>query len=249
MPAYGPTLVLFTLVGHLAGSPAVTPGPPPSRQAIPPSLSAIKAAPADMGPLRRTVVERDPDPEDEGSEMPPVIYYDQARTKDFGTFLAVTDLSLCQRPSEREICAAFRQMISGPLPATGDDVSNSRIGGVGYATIFIARVDGVQLAGVDRMVAFLGGDTQDGPVTRVVLYIYAQRGSNLLQLTTPAGDCHGAVPDRFRQAPAPGATPIPEAKVRAEEDAYYRRACRNEATLRQARAAGSRLVELFRLKP
>ena len=43
--------------------------------------------------------------------------------------------------------------------------------------------------------------------------------------------------------------PSPEAKVRAEEDAYYRRACVNEATLRQARAASSRLVELFRLKP
>jgi hypothetical protein len=247
MRTYGPTLVLVTFVG-LASSPAVTQGPPASRQAIPKALSAIKTAPAEMGHLER-IVDAERNLEDEGSERPPVIYYDQARPKDLGTFMAVTDLSLCQRPSEREICAAFRKMISGPLPAVGDDISNSRIGGVGYATIFLARVDGVQLAGVDRMVAFIGGDTQDGPVTQVVLYIYAQSGSNLLQLVTSAGHCHGRVPDRFLQEPAPGAKPTPEAKVRAEEDAYYRRACMNEATLRQARAAGSRLVELFRLKP
>lgn len=248
MPTYVPALVLFTFVGHLASTPAVTQGPPLSRQTVPKAPSAIKTAPADMGPLER-IVDIERNPEDEGSERPPAIYYEPARTKDHATFMVVTDLSLCQRPSEREMCAAFRKMISGALPAVGDDISNSRIGGVGYATIFLARVNGVQLAGVDRMVAFIGGDTQDGPVTQVVLYIYAQRGSNLLQLVTPAGDCHGRVPDRFWQAPASGAAPIPEAKVRAEEDAYYRRACMNEATLAQARAAGSRLVELFRLKP
>jgi len=162
--------------------------------------------------------------------MPSTIDYSQTGSHDYGTFMSVTDLSLCQRPSERAICKSFRKMISAAPPPLGADVSESRIGGSGYRTYYLARVDGVKLEGVDAATVFLGGDTQDAPPAgSLSLYVYARRGSNLIQMTTGVGRCT--------------APPGPN----EEDAAYYRRACTNPTVLARANAAGKRLVELFRL--
>src|SRR5579859_3565556 len=93
MPTCAPVFALSALVASMMAAPAATPGPTPAHQAIPSSLAAIKAEPANLAQLERTVdIERDPG--DEGSEMPPVIYYNPP--KEFGTFMAVTDVSLCK---------------------------------------------------------------------------------------------------------------------------------------------------------
>lgn len=84
---------------------------------------------------------------------------------------------------------------------------------------------------VDAAAAFLGGDNQDAPPAgQLSLYVYARRGSNLIQLTTGVGACTSP--------------PGPQEK----DDAYYRRACANGQVLARADAAGKRLVELFRLE-
>ncbi len=164
--------------------------------------------------------------------MPSTIDYSLKGSHDYGTFMSVTDLSLCRRPAQRATCESFGKMISAAPPPLGAEVTGSRIGGSGYATFYIARVDGVKLEGVDAATAFVGGDTQDPPAgSSLSLYIYARRGSNLIQLTTGIGRCTG--------------TPRPKEK----DAAYYRRACANRTVLAKATAEGKRLVELFRLAP
>jgi hypothetical protein len=164
--------------------------------------------------------------------------------------MAVTDLSLCRRPSERAICSAFRAVIAGPLPVLGEDLTDSRIGGVGYRTVFLARVEGVKFAGVDSVVAWLGADSQDPPASEVVLYVYAQRGSNLLQLSGPVGRCATPVPESFwKDSPQEADTAMAREKLRRRDDAYYRSACVTPEILRRADATGKRLADLFRLTP
>jgi hypothetical protein len=163
--------------------------------------------------------------------MPTTIDYFQTGSKDYGTFMSVTDLSLCLRPSQRATCESFRKMISDAPPPLGAEVTDTRIGGSGYATFYLTRIDGVQLAGVDAAMAFLGGDTQDPPAGSARLYIYARRGSNLIQMTTDVGRCTSP--------------PRPNEK----DVANYRRACANPTVLARASAAGKRLVELFRQAP
>jgi hypothetical protein len=220
-------LVLWSLAGGTAWAQENDPSPEP----IPAAFAAIKAAPADKRGLKEAaVVNNGKDEEEEGAEMPSSITYYQAGTKDYATTMTVTDLSLCKRPSEREICASFRAMISGPPPALGTDVTHSRIGGSGYHTMFLARVEGVKLDGVDAATTFLGGDTQDSPQCSLIVYVYARRGSNLVQLTAPVGRCNAPV------------------RPKEGDVAYYRRACLSRKTLEQASAVGKQLVELFRLE-
>ena len=139
-------------------------------------------------------------------------------SKEFGTFMTISDASLCKRPVESQICRSFRAMISDTQPALGTDVSATRIGGSGYGTVFLARVDSIKLDGVDRSTAFLGADSQDPPLSTIVLYIYATRGTNLIQLAMPV--------DRCTKLAEPGTSDV----------SYYRSFCGNEAILAKALA-------------
>lgn len=222
-------VALASLLCALASGLAPAQDKPRDTTPAPAAFAAVKAAPADLRHLSPIfTVNKE---EDEGGEMPDTIDYYQTGSHDYGTFMSVTDLSLCRRSAQRATCKSFRKMISAAPPPLGAEVTATRIGGSGYATFYLARVDGVKLAGVDAVTAFLGGDTQDPPAGSVHLYIYAQRGSNLIQMTTGVGRCT--------------APPRPNEK----DAAYYRRACANPSVLAKASAAGKRLVELFRLAP
>ncbi|HVR08318.1 MAG TPA: hypothetical protein VMW75_09740 [Thermoanaerobaculia bacterium] len=221
------SLAFAFLLCSPASGPAATQDKPQVTTPPPAAVAVINTAPADH--QRFTASFSSSNEEDEDGNQPPTIDYFQKGSRDDGTFMAVTDLSLCRRPSQRATCQSFGKMISAAPPPLGTDITDSRIGGGGYATIFFARVDEVALDGVDAATAFIGGDTQDPPAASATLYIYARRGSNLIQLTTKAGRC----------------TALPRPK---EKDvSYYRRACVNRTVLAKASAAGRRLVELFRL--
>jgi hypothetical protein len=221
------SLAFAFLLCSLASGPAATQDKPQVTTLPPAAVAVIKTAPADH--QRFTASFSNSNEEDEDGNQPSTIYYYQKGSRDYWTFMSVTDLSLCRRPSQRATCKSFDRMISAAPPPLGTDVTDSRIGGGGYATIFFARVDEVTLDGVDAATAFIGGDTQDPPAASVTLYIYARRGSNLIQMTTKAGRC----------------TALP--KPNEKDAAYYRRACVNRTVLAKANAAGKRLVELFRL--
>jgi hypothetical protein len=203
-------------------------------------LARLTAVPADASRLERRV-DVDREEGDEGFEMPPAVYYNRAH--DIGTFLAATDRSLCRRPEEREICDGFLAMIAGRRPPLGTDVSETRIGGVGYATLYLSPVDGVQLHDVDAMMAFLGGDTQDDAPGEIVLYLYARRGSNLVQMTAPVGSCQ--VPSELAFIGTSGKRKSEE-QLRRDELAYYRRVCAGPMVAK-ARAVAQDLAGVFRL--
>lgn len=231
MSLHSPAILvaLASLLCALASGPPATQGKPRDATPTPAAFPAIKTAPADHRHLSPRLFVHDEG--DEGGEMPTTIDYFQTGSRDYGTFMSVTDLSLCRRPSERAICESFRRMISAAAPPLGADVTETRIGGSGYRTVYLARIDGVKLAGVDAATAFLGGDTQDPPAVSLSIYIYARRGSNLIQVTTGVGHCT--------------APPRPNEK----DAAYYRRACADPTVLARSSTAGKRLVELFRLAP
>lgn len=139
----------------------------------------------------------------------------------------------------------MRAMISGPRPAMGTDITGSRLENSGAATIYLAPVTGVKLAGVDAMVAFLGGDTQSDPPVDPALYIYARRGSSLLELHAPLGPCEFPVPKEFWEGRADGKTLVTEAQVREATNAYYRRSCATPKMLAKARTAAERLAKVY----
>jgi hypothetical protein len=199
---------------------------------VPPQMRVITVAPADPG-LRKSVDVNGPEDEnEEGGDMPSAIYY-YGSAKDDMSFLAITDESLCRRPSEVAVCAAFHRILSGPPPDLGTEVTGSRIGGAGYGSTFLARLDNLNLPGADRSVAFLAADSQDPPWSGLAVYIYAQRGGNLIELYAGAGNCSAPPRDSDTRDPRP----------------YFRRSCVNRETLAAARAAGQRLLQKFRLKP
>src|SRR5581483_5193941 len=133
-----------------------------------------------------------------------------------------------------------------PRPAMGDYVTDSRIEDNGAATVYLAPLEGAKLAGVDRMTAFVGGVTQDAPLVEPYVYVYAQRGTNLLELSASLGACEFKVPHSFYEDPGRERS---EAEQRRRENDYYRRACVTPKVLARARAAAQHLAELFRLAP
>ena len=170
------------------------------------------------------------DGDGEGEELPSAKAYFEAGSKDYTTSMTVTDLSLCQRPAEHAICAAFHSLISAAAaPSLGTDVTDTRIGGAGYRTVFLARLEGVELTGADKAFVFLGGDSQDPPQSALAVYVYARRRTNLVQLTAAVGRC---------EAPA---------QPNESDAAYYRRVCLGERVLARAKAVGLKLVSRFRL--
>jgi len=196
----------------------------------PAQFKSITTAPANEASLTSMfMVNRDGD--GEGEELPSSIMYFKKDSKEYGTYMTVTDLSLCRRPLEKKICQSFMKMIAGAPPPPGTEVTGTRIGGAGYVSAFLARVDSIALEGVDSQVAFLAGDSQDPPYGEIVLYIYAKKGTNLIQLAMPIGQL----------------TAMP--KPKESEEAYYKRFQVGEDMLEKAKAKGEALAGLFRLKP
>jgi len=221
--------MLFTLV--VVGASAMAgQGGNDSAEPLPALFNVIKAEPASMeGIVRLPIVNHDGD--GEGEEMPSTIQYSIRNSKDFSTFMAVTNLGLCIRPVEKEICASFVRMISGAPPAVGTDISQTRIGGAGYGTVYLAPLHGFSFAGVDAFAAFLSIDSQDSPQGDIVMYVYAKKGNDLIQINGRAASCDA---------------PVKPGQSDAE---YYRRHCLGKAVVEKAEAEGKKLIELFRLKP
>ena len=201
--------------------------PAPAPTPIPALFKVITVAPAHPERLEALYTENH-DGDGEGEELPASVMYVKAGSKEYGTFLTITDSSLCKRPLEKQICQAFSRMVSDGPPAVGADVTGTRIGGSGYTTAFMAKVSSLKLAGVDSSIAFLGADSQDPPRSAVVLYVYAKRGSNLIQLVAPVGKCTGAAP-------------------KGTSDAAYYRACVDAKRLAKAEEVGKQVFELFAL--
>jgi hypothetical protein len=84
------------------------------------------------------VVEHDGD--GEGEELPPSVNYYPKDSMDREPSMAVTNLELCRRPQEKKTCSAFQKVVDGQTLTLGDDMTESRIAGAGYATDFIAKV-------------------------------------------------------------------------------------------------------------
>ena len=201
-----------------------------SAAALPALFKGIKTAPASMESLRRSfIVNHDGD--GEGEDLPATIQYYLKDKKEFGTFMAITNRGLCNRPAEKEICASFVRMISDAPPAMGTDISGTRIGGAGYGTVYLAPLHGFSFAGADAFTAFLGSDSQDPPLGDLVVYVYAQKGSDLIQLATRVASCNAPV------------------QTGQNDVEYYRRHCLGKAVIEKAEAGGRKLADLFRIKP
>jgi hypothetical protein len=170
------------------------------------------------------------DGDGEGGWLPASVSYVGKNAKDYGTSMAITDLRLCKRPTEKKICRDFVKAIDEPPPKQGADITLTRIEGAGYATVFLTRIAPVSFEGTDASIAFLGSDSQDPPHGQLVVYLYAKEGTNLIQLARPVGECV------FLQAP------------NESDEAYYRHHCLTNAIREKATATAANLTELFRIK-
>lgn len=196
---------------------------------LPAEFDCITVAPANKAALD-VHVDMHPEEDEICTEQPPTVSYFEKNTKTYATSMTVTDLSLCKKPDQKETCDAFVKMIAGAPPAMGEDITGSRIGGCDFTTAYLAKIDSVKLEGVDSFSAFLGGDSQDPPMSQIVLYVYAKKGTNLIQLDIPVDECK-ALPD-----------------PNESEFSYYKRRCVTQAVLEKARAQSRVLVDLFRWK-
>lgn len=195
----------------------------------PAPLDIITTAPANRANLKIHFIENH-DGDGLGEEMPSSIMYFTGIKEDLGTSMTVTDLRICKRPAEKEICQAFAKMTSGAPLALGTDVTETRIGGSDYRTVYLAPVAPIDYPGVDRFTAFLGVDSQDLPLGYLVLYVYAKKGTSLIELTTKVGECTAL------------------AKPNESDIAYYKRNCVSKETVQKAKTKGKTLTELFRLE-
>jgi hypothetical protein len=202
---------------------------PQAPERPPAPLDIITTAPANRASLKVHFIENH-DGDGEGEEQPSSIMYSTGIKANLGTSMTVTDLRICKRPAEKEICQAFAKMISHAPPALGTDITETRIGGSDYRTVFLAPVASLEYPGVDGFKAFLGVDSQDLPLGYLVLYVYAKKGSSLIQLNTKVGECSALV------------------KPNESDVAYYRRNCVSNQILQKAKSKGKDLTELFRLE-
>jgi hypothetical protein len=163
-----------------------------------------------------------------GEELPSSIMYFKKGSKEYSTSMAVTDLSLCKRPIETEICQSFIKTIVGKPPLLGTDISNTRIGDAGAVTIFLTPIESVELDGVDIATAFIGISTQDPPRGEIVLLIYARRGTNLIELRTHVRDCAGQVKPN-------------------ESDLSFYKHCVSKKVIAEASSKAKQLTKLFKL--
>lgn len=210
------------------GAPAALPAPTPEAKTDAPvrSLTLVTLRPADIRLEWIDIVSEEGD--GEGEELPPqrLFFLDK---KDLFTSMTVTDRRVCVRKEEKAICQAFEAIVDGKLPKLGAEVTGTRIGGAGYVTKFLTVLPGVEYPGVDKVVAFLGSDSQDPPMGNLALYLYARKGTGLVQLTTKVGEC-------------------PALPKKGESDAaYYRRTCLNEKNVQAAKEKAKELTARFRL--
>ena len=194
----------------------------------PAPLDLITVRPADASLKPIYVINKDGD--GEGEELPPSILY-VPDEKDLHTSMTITDRRLCKRKDEKAICKAFETMIDGKLPKLGTEVNETRIGGSGYVTTYLAPLTGIDYPGVDRFVAFLGSDSQDPPLGDLVVYLYARKGTALIQLSTKIGEC-SALP-----------------KKGESDEAYYRRNCLGRRTVKAAGEKGTAAAVRFAQAP
>jgi hypothetical protein len=142
--------------------------------------------------------------------------------------MAVTDLSLCKRPLETDICQSFINTIVEKSPRLGTDISKTRIGDAGSVTVFLTNMESVKLDGVDIAKAFIGITTQDPPRGEIVLFIYAKKGTNLIEFRTPVKECAGQVkPD--------------------ESDVSFYQRCVSKHVITEASSKAKKLTTLFKL--
>lgn len=163
-----------------------------------------------------------------GEELPSSIIYFKKGSKEYSTSMTVTDISLCKRPIESKICQAFIKTITKTSPPLGTDISNTRIGGADYVTVFLTTINPVELSGVDNAMAFISIDTQDPPLGDIVIYIYAKKGTNLIQLTTHVEECPAHL------------------KPNESDISFYKR-CVSKKIIADANAEANRLIKLFKL--
>ncbi len=153
-----------------------------AKEIRPALFNVIHVKPSDRNALRETF-QINEDGDGLGEELPPSISYFKKSPKDFSTYLAVTDLSLCRRPREKEICQSFVDLIDGKNRKAEADITGSRIFGSGSTTHFVTALGDVKVEWADSSIAFLAIDWQDlanGPLS---LYVYAKKGTNLVQLS------------------------------------------------------------------
>jgi len=192
-------------------------------------LSVITTKPADTRNLT-IAISVNHDGDGEGEELPPSIAYFVKDSKDYATSMTVTDTSLCKRPVEQQICRTFTAF-SKARHAVGDEISDARIGGSGFVTLFLTRLESKKIAGFDASIAFLGIDTQDPPRGDVVLYVFATRRTNLIQLAAPVGQCLALKDER------------------QSDVSYLKTSCLSKAVLQNAATKLSELTDLFRVEP
>ena len=219
-----PSLVVLVLFMISPARAAELPEGPPPRPA---EFSRITTEPANTRDLY-PFYSLNQDGDGEGEELPSSISYLQKNVKDFGTSMTVTDLGLCRRPLEAQICRSFTTMITANRPSLGTEITASRIGGAGYVTIFLAPITAGQFPGVDQSTAFLGLDSQDTPQGEIVVYIYGQKGTNLIQLTTPVTRCTAQLQPN-------------------ESDISFYQRCISPTLLSEAQTKAQQLTTLFRL--
>jgi len=163
-----------------------------------------------------------------GEELPSSIMYFKKGSKEYSTSMTVTDLSLCKRPIETKICQSFVNTITEKPPRLGTDISDTRIGGAGSVTVYLTPIEAVAFDGVDIATAFIAINTQDPPLGEIALYIYARKGTNLIELRTPVKNCAGQLkPD--------------------ESDVSFYQRCVSKHVIAEARSKAKELTKLFKL--
>lgn len=164
-----------------------------------------------------------------GEELPSSIMYFKKGSKEYSTSMTVTDLSLCKRAIETKICQSFVKTITEKPPRLGTDISNTRIGGAGSETVYLTPIESVAFDGVDIATAFIAINTQDPPLGEIALYIYAKRGTNLIELRTPVKNSAGRVNP-------------------AESDISFYQRCVSKQVIAEANSKAKQLTALFKLK-
>ncbi len=95
-------------------------------------------------------------------------------------------------------------------------------------TVFLTNIESVKLDGVDIAKAFIGLTTQDPPRGEIVLFIYAKKGTNLIEFRTPVKECAGQV-------------------TLHESDVSFYQRCVSKLVIAEASSKAKQLTKLFKL--
>ncbi|WP_018610553.1 hypothetical protein [Uliginosibacterium gangwonense] len=196
----------------------------PQDAALPFLFQVIKTAPANTeGFTRTSIIYHDGD--GEGEELPPSVMYYRGKDDDW-EYMAISNRRLCKRASERKVCRAFEKFFERQ-PHLGKEITNTRIAQTGFVSTFLVHVPSVEIPSADRSIAFIGADSQDPPASHLTLYIYARKGTDLIQLAKHFGTC------------------VHQDQEQLSDVAYYRKYCISDKIRAEAEAAGKTLLEHF----